>query len=283
MAAADEEEDIIKDNEEHKSTRSRAKKNKYDIQIKSGTFSDDKYTFPNYFVSQKSRVKITKKEEEDGEKLFLSQKQKPEKASRPQSKNRKRSVKKGRAGSESDEEMEIMDNDFSLDSQASIKHYKKKNDRLTLMLCPPVEMEIKQQPLFQKMRFMLDCGFNLLVFGVGSKYDILNLFAQKNLQNQNQTVLVFNSYNHGCNMKRVVDEIVSWFMKELMKHDPNSRSTRFPRNLCMHEQIMNIKRQFNLISEERKKADVIEQTSLGAKSLQTRSNDCIKLLIHSMD
>ena len=68
----DEEEDIIKDNEELKSTRSRVKKNRYEIQIKSGTFSDDKYTFPNYFVSQKSRVKITKKEEEDGEKLFLS-------------------------------------------------------------------------------------------------------------------------------------------------------------------------------------------------------------------
>ena len=164
--------------------------------------------------------------------------------------------------------MEICDNEFSLDSQTHIKHFHQKEKRLEQILNPPIEQVIVHQPLFQKMKFMLDCGFNLLVFGIGSKYDILNLFAQKSLQNQNQTVLVFNSYNHGCNMKRVVDEIVSWFMKELMKHDPNSRSTRFPRNLCMHEQIMNIKRQFNLISEERKKSEVNEQTTLGAKTLQ---------------
>ena len=35
-----------------------------------------------------------------------------------------------------------------------------------------------------------------------------------------------------------------------------------------YAQIMNIKRQFNLISEERKKSEVNAQTTLGAKTLQ---------------
>lgn len=29
---------------------------------------------------------------------------------------------------------------------------------------------------FEKMRYMLDCGFNLMVYGYGSKADILHLF-----------------------------------------------------------------------------------------------------------
>jgi hypothetical protein len=30
---------------------------------------------------------------------------------------------------------------------------------------------------FVKMKYMMDCGFNLLVYGVGSKLDLLNLFV----------------------------------------------------------------------------------------------------------
>ena len=36
-------------------------------------------------------------------------------------------------------------------------------------------VQIKKQH-FAKMKYMLDIGFNLLIFGVGSKYDITNLF-----------------------------------------------------------------------------------------------------------
>jgi len=40
-----------------------------------------------------------------------------------------------------------------------------------------IEHMLKTKDLFNKMKYMLDCGFNLLVHGVGSKYDMLNLFA----------------------------------------------------------------------------------------------------------
>jgi hypothetical protein len=45
--------------------------NKYEKMIKTGMVADDKYTFPNYFVSMKSRAKITKAEEEEGNKVLL--------------------------------------------------------------------------------------------------------------------------------------------------------------------------------------------------------------------
>lgn len=45
-------------------------------------------------------------------------------------------------------------------------------------------------------------------------------------------------------MKRITDEIVSWFIKEVFKN-LTERRLLFPKNVSMREQIMNIKREFN--------------------------------------
>ena len=50
------------------------------------------------------------------------------------------------------------------------------------------------------MRFLQDCGFNLLIYGVGSKIDFLNLFCQRYLMNT-ETVLMFNGYHTNCSIK----------------------------------------------------------------------------------
>lgn len=34
---------------------------------------------------------------------------------------------------------------------------------------------------FPKLKYMLDCGFNLMIYGMGSKFDLMNLFVQKQL------------------------------------------------------------------------------------------------------
>jgi hypothetical protein len=54
----DEEDLIQKENEDMSKKRV---PNRYEKQIRLGTY--DKYTFPNYFTSQKARAKITKQEE----------------------------------------------------------------------------------------------------------------------------------------------------------------------------------------------------------------------------
>lgn len=67
---------------------------------------------------------------------------------------------------------------------------------------------------FEKMKFMLDCDFNLLIYGVGSKIDILNLFVQKKLQNK--TVFYCNGFNDTAksNLKSLVTKLIDYF-----KHD----------------------------------------------------------------
>ena len=58
---------------------------------------------------------------------------------------------------------------------------------------------------------MLDCGFNLLVYGAGSKFDLMNLFIQKQLANY--YILVFNAFNPVCNMKKIIDGIINWLIR----------------------------------------------------------------------
>lgn len=66
---------ILADNEDGKSARSKAT-NKYERQIKQGLQADDKFAFPNYFVSMKSRSKITQAEEKEANKVLLNDKAK---------------------------------------------------------------------------------------------------------------------------------------------------------------------------------------------------------------
>ena len=71
---------------------------------------------------------------------------------------------------------------------------------------------------FEKMKFMLDCDFNLLIYGVGSKIDILNLFVQKKLQNK--TVFYCNGFNDSAksNLKALVTKLIDYFKNDVFKN-----------------------------------------------------------------
>jgi hypothetical protein len=68
---------------------------------------------------------------------------------------------------------------------------------------------------FDKMKYMLDCGFNLMVYGVGSRYKLLNLFFQKHLSKY--PVIQFNGYLGTCNMKNVIKELWNYIHKDIFK------------------------------------------------------------------
>ena len=76
-------------------------------------------------------------------------------------KNRKKS--KRRCGS-SDEEMISDDEDGPI---IPVKRLEEKN----------INLENLMKKNFIKMKYMMDCGFNLLVYGVGSKLDLMNMFV----------------------------------------------------------------------------------------------------------
>jgi hypothetical protein len=61
---------------------------------------------------------------------------------------------------------------------------------------------------------MLDCGFNILVYGVGSKIDFLNLFCQKYII-QNDYLFIFNGYHNSCSVKSIVKKLQEFIEKEV--------------------------------------------------------------------
>lgn len=97
---------------------------------------------------------------------------------------------------------------------------------------------------------MLDCGFNLLVYGYGSKADVLTLFSLKHMSSEH--TLIFRAFDSRCTMKNIVECIVNWFLADVYQNQIKNRAERFPKNVSLHEQIMNIKREFIKIGQRYK-------------------------------
>lgn len=68
-------------------------------------------------------------------------------------------------------EANINSSDTRLDVHVKHQFLKNKN----------IELLIKTK--YGEMKYMLDCGFNILLYGIGTKFEFLNLFCQKHLQN----------------------------------------------------------------------------------------------------
>ena len=71
-------------------------------------------------------------------------------------------------------------NDFQNDGdddQVDLKDYR--NVYIKNLDLKKKNLEKLTKTNFSKMKFLLDCGFNLLMYGIGSKIDFINLFCQK--------------------------------------------------------------------------------------------------------
>ena len=75
--------------------------------------------------------------------------------------------------------------------------------------------------MFEKMGYFLECDFNLLVYGVGSKRDVINKFAIT----MNAPYIVINGFHVGTTIKTVLNG-VSKFISDLIfrKQEKNKRS-----------------------------------------------------------
>lgn len=159
----------------------------------------------------------------------------------------------------------------------SVRYLREKNNHIGNLLS-------KKNGLFNKMKFMLDCGFNLLVYGVGSKLDLMNLFVQLQIQGQ-ANVLIFNAYHQGCNMKRIIDDIVSWVLREVYKNQCHDRKVNFPKNVNMHEQVLNIKRALTKNKSLKPTDEMIDQNEnyTDFSYVPNTNEDYLYIVIHSMD
>ena len=62
---------------------------------------------------------------------------------------------------------------------------------------------------FDKMKYMLDCGFNLLVYGYGSKRELINFFHQRQLDDME--TIIFNGYHSALTIRTIIEKITFWF------------------------------------------------------------------------
>ena len=94
----------------------------------------------------------------------------------------------------------IEKNDFS------IKHLSEKNKNIEKII----------EKTFKKMKFSLDCNINIMIYGVGSKYNLLNLFYTRHLINNN--CFIYNGFYHGCTIKLIISDIIRYISEDIYKN-----------------------------------------------------------------
>ena len=106
----------------------------------------------------------------------------------------------------------------SYDEDDLVKQGDKKDKDDTIMKHKSLKnrhVEAVMRQTFDKMKYMLDCGFNLLVYGVGSRYKLLNLFYQKHLSKY--PMIQFNAYLSSCTMKNFLKELQAYIERHIFK------------------------------------------------------------------
>jgi hypothetical protein len=73
------------------------------------------------------------------------------------------------------------------------------------------------------MNYYLSSGFNILVYGVGSKWNFLTKFMQKYYTAHQEPVMYVNGYHSGSIMKGVVTQIYNYVNKSCDINLKNSK------------------------------------------------------------
>jgi hypothetical protein len=73
------------------------------------------------------------------------------------------------------------------------------------------------------MRHYINCGFNLLIYGVGSKWDFLNNFVKRYLGEHHR--LVINGFHSATNIKSITNQMVAYATKNNLKYAANKKTS----------------------------------------------------------
>ena len=92
------------------------------------------------------------------------------------------------------------------------------------------------------MKHYLNCGFNLLIYGVGSKRDFINNFAQTCLSGE--PLLYVNGFHSAANMKAVTNPMVNFAIKHQLYPGRKKGAMSLP------DQLDIIRKVFSHINEE---------------------------------
>lgn len=98
---------------------------------------------------------------------------------------------------------------------------------------------------YPRMKYLLDSGFNLCLYGIGSKVDYVNYYVQTRLQTK-EHVYVFNGFTQSCNMRVVVSQLKTWCETNLKPH-LERQGTLYPGSLSLHEKVSMMKADFQAV------------------------------------
>lgn len=180
--------------------------------------SKGRYQFANYFVSVKTAsTKLNKDDEKEAVKKFLD-------------------------GKHKNEDKEEDDDDVEMDGSEDQSQPNNKVPRD--VLGKNRHMESLRLSLFPKMDHLLQCDFNLLIHGVGSKIDFLNYFCQTCLiQTHNRNVHIFNGFTAQCSMRAIVGGVKTHLMSVRSELLGENRDPLVG-NMVLHEKVSVLKREF---------------------------------------
>ncbi|TNV78862.1 hypothetical protein FGO68_gene498 [Halteria grandinella] len=176
-------------------------------------------SFVNYFVATRNRDKVTDADEDKGKKLLL----------------RTQDQQKPKATKERDGvTAQVKQDDFVIEKEEDDlrKHRLEKEALQTFNL----------ERYGGMMKHYINCGFNLLIYGVGSKWDFLNNFAKRYLGEHHR--LVINGFHSATSMKSITNQMVTYAQKNNLKYAAVKKTT-----MSLNDQIENIKQVFRNISE----------------------------------
>lgn len=66
------------------------------------------------------------------------------------------------------------------------------------------------------MKHYINCGFNILFYGVGSKWNFVNQVVMKYLHEDHR--LVVNGFHSATNMKSITNSMLAYAQKHHLKH-----------------------------------------------------------------
>lgn len=145
-------------------------------------------------------------------------------------------------GNQEDEEMMDETNKVVKDQKASddeLKH-EVEEENLKKHTNEKDNLYVKQQKeMHQNMKHYLNCGFNILLYGVGSKRNFLNNFVQQYLYVEPKVYV--NGFHSAITMKALTTHLLKFANKQRMRYaDKNNTKS----NMTFSDQLESVKRIF---------------------------------------
>ena len=241
--------------------------------IRFGRLATDTTTlgFPNFFTAQKVKTKITIENEKCGNTFLLNEvKDKKGKKAVGGRKNTKTEDEDSDDGFQAEYEGTYTKNDLTeykkeKKTEIDFKQLETKADQYNKNVqAKKLRIDDIKKELFQKMKFYQDCGLNILVYGVGSKRHILNLYLLEQLKLNGHSCVAINGYHSATSMKSILTTMFNYL---------KSCGKMIPKPVSMQQQFEYAKRAF-MMPDISPLYLVIHSLDIG----QLKSEDSVQML-----